>query len=57
VLNETARLTQIEEGMCLGFNAIMVENEGLELDEYRALVKQADLPPENWASEKVSSRV
>jgi len=40
LLNETNSLTQIEEGMSLGFNAIMVENEGLELDEYRALVKQ-----------------
>jgi ketose-bisphosphate aldolase len=39
LLNETDNLAQIEEGIGLGFNAVMVENEHLPLDEYRQLVK------------------
>ncbi len=40
LLNETDSLSQIEEGVRLGFNAVMVENEHLDLEEYRRLVKQ-----------------
>lgn len=40
LLNETDSLTQIKEAVELGFNAVMVENERLRLDEYRRLVKQ-----------------
>ena len=39
LLNETDSLAQIEEGLALGFNAVMVENEHLPVDEYRQLVK------------------
>jgi ketose-bisphosphate aldolase len=40
ILNETGSLTHIKEGIDLGFNAVMVENEHLGLDEYRKLVRQ-----------------
>jgi len=40
LLNETPSLAQIEEGISLGFNAVMVENEGLDPTEYRTLVKR-----------------
>ncbi len=40
LLNETDDLGQIEQGMEMGFNAVMVENERLSLDEYRELVKR-----------------
>lgn len=40
LFNESASLAQIEEAIDLGFNAVMVENEGFELDDYRGLVKQ-----------------
>ena len=40
ILNETDSLAQIEQGIELGFNAIMVESEQLSLDEYRQLVKR-----------------
>lgn len=40
ILNESKSLAQIEEAIDLGFNAVMVENEGFELDEYRRLVKR-----------------
>jgi ketose-bisphosphate aldolase len=40
LLNEADSLTQIQEGIDLGFNAVMVENERLRLDKYRQLVKQ-----------------
>jgi ketose-bisphosphate aldolase len=40
LLNESASLAQIEEAIDLGFNAVMVENEGFEPDDYRRLVKQ-----------------
>ena len=40
LLNETDSLSQIEEGISLGFNCVMVENEPLPLDQYRPLVKQ-----------------
>jgi ketose-bisphosphate aldolase len=40
LLNESDDLGQIERGIELGFNAVMVENERLGLKEYRALVKQ-----------------
>jgi ketose-bisphosphate aldolase len=40
LLNETDSLVQIEEGIRLGFNAVMVENEHLGFEEYRRLVKQ-----------------
>ena len=40
ILNETDDLSQIELGIELGFNAVMVENQNLSLDEYRQLVKK-----------------
>lgn len=40
LLNESDDLSQIERGIELGFNAVMVENERLGMKEYRALVKQ-----------------
>jgi ketose-bisphosphate aldolase len=40
LLNESTSLEQIEEAIRLGFNAVMPENEGLSLEEYRCLVKQ-----------------
>ncbi len=40
LLNETDNLDQIEQGMEMGFNAVMVENERLPLAEYRPLVKK-----------------
>ena len=40
ILNETDDLKQIESGVELGFNAVMVENQNLSLDEYRQLVKK-----------------
>lgn len=40
LLNESDSLPQIREAMSLGFNAVMVENEGREPDEYRALVRE-----------------
>jgi ketose-bisphosphate aldolase len=40
LFNESANLAQIEEAIDLGFNAVMVENEGFELDDYRRLVRQ-----------------
>jgi ketose-bisphosphate aldolase len=40
ILNETDDLKQIELGVELGFNAVMVENQNLSLDEYRQLVKK-----------------
>lgn len=40
LLNETGSLTQIEEGIALGFNAVMVENDHLPADEYTRLVKR-----------------
>jgi ketose-bisphosphate aldolase len=38
LLNESDSYDQMIEAMELGFNAVMVENEGLSLDEYTALV-------------------
>lgn len=40
LLNETDSLAQIEQGIALGFNSIMVENEFLPKEEYQRLVKQ-----------------
>lgn len=40
LLNESKSLDQIAEAIDLGFNAVMVENEGFALDDYRRLVKQ-----------------
>jgi len=40
LLNESANLAQIEEAIDLGFNAVMVENEGFEANDYRRLVRQ-----------------
>ena len=40
LLNESTSLEQIEEAIQLGFNAVMPDNEGLSIDEYRNLVKQ-----------------
>jgi ketose-bisphosphate aldolase len=40
LLNETDSFEQIEDGVRLGFNSVMVENEHLGWDEYRQLVKQ-----------------
>ena len=39
LLNESDDLGQIRAAIELGFNAVMPENEGLEVEEYRALVK------------------
>src|SRR5215472_11237307 len=40
LLNETDDLKQIERGLELGFNAVMVDNERLEKSAYVALVKK-----------------
>jgi ketose-bisphosphate aldolase len=40
IFNESFSLAQIEEAMDLGFNAVMVENEGFAPDDYRCLVRQ-----------------
>jgi ketose-bisphosphate aldolase len=40
ILNETDDLAQIEEGMDLGFNAVMVESDYLLPDRYLQLVKK-----------------
>jgi ketose-bisphosphate aldolase len=40
LLNESKSLDQIAEAIDLGFNAVMVENEGFAPDEYRHLVKK-----------------
>jgi fructose-bisphosphate aldolase, class II len=40
ILNETDSLAEIQEGIKLGFNAVMVENTGHPLGEYRELVQQ-----------------
>lgn len=40
LLNETDSLAQIEQGIQLGFNAVMVESPGLAMGEYRRLVKK-----------------
>src|SRR6516165_5003010 len=39
LLNESTSLEQMEEAIQLGFNAVMPDNEGLPIDEYRKLVK------------------
>src|ERR1700722_3303212 len=40
LLNESTSMDQIAEAIRLGFNAVMPENEGLSIDEYRCLVKE-----------------
>jgi ketose-bisphosphate aldolase len=40
LLNETDDLTQIQEGLELGFNSVMVEGDFLEPEEYRRRVKE-----------------
>ncbi len=40
LLNESKSLDQIAGAIDLGFNAVMVENEGFALDDYRRLVQQ-----------------
>ncbi len=40
ILNETDNLEQIRRGIELGFNAVMVENERLGIDDYRQCVRQ-----------------
>ncbi len=40
LLNESDSLPQIEEAIDLGFNAVMIENEHLDPDAYRRLVKK-----------------
>jgi fructose-bisphosphate aldolase, class II len=40
LLNESDRLEQMEEGMDLGFNSVMPDNEGLSLAEYETLVSR-----------------
>jgi ketose-bisphosphate aldolase len=40
LLNETDDFSQIEQGLSMGFNAVMVENERLGPDDYRELVKR-----------------
>jgi fructose-bisphosphate aldolase class II len=40
ILNETDDLAQIEEGLELGFNAVMVESGRLGAEDYRQLVKK-----------------
>ncbi len=39
ILNESDDLAQIRAAIELGFNAVMPENEGLEVEDYRKLVK------------------
>jgi ketose-bisphosphate aldolase len=39
ILNESDDLGQIRAAIEMGFNAVMPENEGLEVEEYRELVK------------------
>ena len=38
LLNETDDLAQIQQGIDMGFNTVMVENQRLSLDKYRQLV-------------------
>jgi ketose-bisphosphate aldolase len=72
LLNETDSLAQIQEGIDLGFNAVMVENEHLRLDKYRQLVKQVvkiahkqnvsveaqvGLLPAGWAATKCEGEI
>lgn len=40
LLNESTTMEQIAEAIRLGFNAVMPENEGLSIEEYRCLVKE-----------------
>lgn len=40
LLNESTSLGQVAEAIRLGFTAVMPENEGLSLEDYRCLVKQ-----------------
>ena len=40
LLNETDSFAQIEDGIALGFNAVMVENEVLPPEEYQSLVQR-----------------
>jgi len=40
LLNETDAFCQISRGISMGFDAVMVENERLGLDEYGRLVKK-----------------
>jgi ketose-bisphosphate aldolase len=40
LLNETDNFAQIEQGIALGFDAVMVENEFLPQEEYLGMVKQ-----------------
>ncbi len=39
LLNESDNLAQIEEGVCLGFNAVMPESDGIELAAYEDMVR------------------
>jgi ketose-bisphosphate aldolase len=41
LLNESTTLDQIADAIRLGFNAVMPENEGLSLEQYRCVVKEA----------------
>ena len=40
LLNETDDFAQIEQGLRLGFNAVMVDNDHLPFDDYRRLVRR-----------------
>ena len=40
LLNESKSFSQMSEAIDVGFNAVMVENEGFALDEYRELVSR-----------------
>jgi fructose/tagatose bisphosphate aldolase len=40
LLNEAGNLDQVREAIQSGFNAVMLENDGLSLGEYRLLVKE-----------------
>jgi ketose-bisphosphate aldolase len=40
LLNESTSLEQIEQAIRLGFTAVMPENEGISLEDYRRLVKK-----------------
>jgi ketose-bisphosphate aldolase len=58
LLNESTTLDQIAEAIRLGFNAVMPENEGLSLDEYRCLVKQVVAlahPNEVWVEAQIGT--
>ena len=58
LLNESTTLEQIEEAIRLGFNAVMPENEGLSIEEYRCLVKEVVAlahPKDVWVEAQIGT--